>query len=761
MTDRHPEGGSPRLPPPPPPPDPAEGQASVRAEARIGARWSGVAPLPRRAVWAIASGLFLGTFALLMATLDMGYTRDESFYFRYAMSYQEWFVEIERAEDRHDVARVMERDRVIRTWAGNFEHPSLMKSLFGFSWRALARKDRPATLAGAEGGLRAFVSLGAADGFEPGAEVMLLAPFATGPDAVGVTSPGRELARGRVVERQPRRATVALDVRSDEVAALLAACAPRAGGDAPAGVRGHAERYITGCQARELRVMAVLDEATSMRLPTVLLASLAVALTFLLGLELFGWIAGLFGALAFLFVPRHFFHAHLTCFDMPIVTLLLATLYAFWRARDDRRWALGAAVLWGLALQTKLNAFFLPVPLLCYWLWVGRHRLGFGRAVGPSRWSLRLPPLPLAFLTMPVVGLPILFAYWPKLWYDPMRAMRDYVSFHVEHEHYMQSYFGEPLQVPPFPVDYPFVMTGVTVPEVLLLMIVVGLFCAAPVRAWGTWLRAFFRREAPSPREDAMIFSLANGLFPIVLIALPSTPIFGGVKHWMTGMPFLLLIAGYGFQQLSLALTRGVASRALRRGVVAACGVLILAQPAWDSLRYVAIGTGYYNSLAMGGLPGAADRKMMRLFWGYTTLPTFAWVNLHAPPNARVFFQNTTWDAYAMYQRMGLVREDIRYADGPERAQIALMDTKQAFWELELRVRRAFDVPGPYWQVTRQGVPFMKVYVRPDLIEQIEGGVGPAPPALPLPLPPRGAREGGAEVPQGAAKPDPTEEERR
>ena len=50
----------------------------------------------------------------------------------------------------------------------------------------------------------------------------------------------------------------------------------------------------------------------------------------------FGWLAGLFGALAFLFVPRQLFHAHLACFDMPIVAMTLLTVYGFWLALAGR-----------------------------------------------------------------------------------------------------------------------------------------------------------------------------------------------------------------------------------------------------------------------------------------------------------------------------------------------------------------------------------------------------------------------------------------
>lgn len=702
-----------------------------------GPDWTGLPALPTRTRAGVAAALFIGTVAVLLATLDMGYTRDESFYFRYGMSYQEWFVSVEDAPDAAAVHQAFSRDPVIRTWAGNFEHPPLMKALFGLSWRALARKDRDLAVAprpGAAATLR--VETAPAEGFAVGAEVDLLRPLHVGESPTG---PGRVIGRARVTERTPRSAV--LELTSGEPAALRELCRARPGDGAPevhaprprlapgaaddGGVEGvdgpgaasagaPAGVVMTTCQAREVRALTVLDEATAMRLPALLTSGLAVSLTFLLGCELFGWIAGLFGALAFLFIPRDFFHAHLTCFDMPIVALTLLTLYAFWRSLDDRRWALGAGLAWGLALLTKHNAFFIPVGLLIFWLWAGRDRLRLGR--DGLRLHLALPPLPLALLTMPLVGLPLWFSYWPKLWYDPMRAVRDYFAFHLEHEHYMQWYFGTPLAQPPFPVSYPFAMTGLTVPEAFLILFFAGVICLAPLGSLRLWWTALRAHIAPTFRERATVFALLNGLLPIMLIALPSTPIFGGIKHWMTGMPFIMLIAGYAFQSMVMALP-------WHRLTAPLLGGLLLAQPVAASVAMAWAGTGYYNELAMGGLQGAAQHKMMRMYWGFTSLQALPWLNAHAPRNARVWFQDTTWDAYAMYQRMGLLRGDIRYHNGPEGAQIALTEPHKALHEHDITLHRDMDVVGPYAEVARDGVSFLDVYVRPDVAELI----GPSP----------------------------------
>lgn len=645
-------------------------------------------PLRPRTRWALAGVLFAGTVALLSATLEMGYTRDESFYFRFARSYAGWFTRIDDAGTPEEVREAFSEESVIGTWKGNHEHPPLMKSAFAASWRHLARKDRRARVASKEGEspLRLLATgLVPADGFEVGDEALVLAPLRLGVDPA---DPVRVLGRGVVARRVPREATVHLE--SGDAGAIREACRARAG-EAPAPGE---PPLVTGCQ---LRAPGLLDEATAMRLPGIVSGGLAVSLTFLLGEALLGWLAGLLGALAFLFVPRHFFHAHLTCFDMPIVAAELLVLLLFWRSLSDRRFALGSGVAWGAALLVKLNALFLPARLLLWWLLVSLPKP-------------RLRDVPAAFLVAPLVAVPMLFAFWPWLWYAPFDHLGSYLGFHLHHEHYMQWYFGRPLQVPPFPVEYPFVMTALTVPEGFLLLVLAG---AA---------RALVRARAGLGRRETA-FLLVNGLFPIVLIALPSTPIFGGVKHWMTGMPLLLLL---GADALAAAL-RLVATTPARTALATALVAVAFAWPVRATLSWVPFGTGHWSSLLGGGAPGGADKELMRLFWGYTSLQSLPWVNENAPPGARIFFQNTTRDAYEMYQRMGLLREDVHYARAPEGADLALIDPKQAFNELDLRTREALRKAGPDRVVSYEGVPYLRVYAQARASEA--AGTPPPPPA--------------------------------
>ncbi len=81
-------------------------------------------------------------------------------------------------------------------------------------------------------------------------------------------------------------------------------------------------------------------------------AGAAIALTYLFGARTWGRRAGLVAALLLALMPRVFFHGHLACFDVPIMTMWLACIYAYARAVQTRSlgWVLAVGVAFGLAL---------------------------------------------------------------------------------------------------------------------------------------------------------------------------------------------------------------------------------------------------------------------------------------------------------------------------------------------------------------------------------------------------------------------------
>ena len=695
--------------------------------------------------------LFAGSFWVLMATTDMGFVRDEAFYFRHAETYQDWFVDLEKGGEAREKA--LSRDRLLQVWRNNFEHPPLNKIMFGYSWRWFGRKLRPVVSLsqpkpkrGQPAQITGMVTtLGPAHGFQPGARVTLLRPQVVGQSPA---IEGRELASGEITGREPWSAKLLLDPGAD-LSNLLAVC-KGAGPDQQSG-----QILRTGCEVVEERRAAIWSESDAMRAPGALFAALLVWLVWLTARGVFSggrvWMTRPFAALSacgFLLLPRPFFHSHLACFDITIVTLLFATTVCYHRSLYSVRWIWPTAVLWGLSLLTKHNALFFPVALMGHWLWdaAARGRLHaswrstpFGRggqiaivafalllSVGLAVWvhplvgaatltlgaaavaSVQLPRMPHAWFAMVPIGLAVLVLGWPLLWVDTVQNLLRWIEFHLHHEHYMQEYFGAVLAYPPFPISLPWVLTALTWPLTLLIPAVLGIVAAF------TWEgRYWLHRRQTTDSDDleqsgALRLWLLSALWPIALIALPSTPVFGGTKHWFLAYPFALLLGGW-FLSRAWARAPALARRPWLAAVAATVLALPAAQATWDIHPH---GTAYYNSL-IGGVPGAARAGLQRQFWGGATRDGLESVNRRASRRARIWFHNCAWGAFNMYQREGWFRRDLRYHGSPGGSELGFYHHQRDHDDYEVDCINDYKSAAPVLEVDVEGVPMLSVYQRP------------------------------------------------
>lgn len=728
----------------------------------------------------VALLLWLASTALIVATNDMGFVRDEAFYFEYAERYQDWFVRVEQGGEERKKA--LSRGEILETWRGNSEHPPLDKILFGYAWRLLGRKLRPLeALRQQDAAVMADITgLGPAHGYQVGASVQVLRPQLVGQDPA---PRGRSLVQGQVVERTASRAVVKLAADVD-LAKLKQAC-PGPGPD----VDGKVIRR-TGCETVEVRGAQIFSESTAMRFPTAVFGGLIVALIYLAGRLFFAGrltAAGqgrlerpfaLLAALGYLAIPQVFWHAHLTTFDTTTVAMLMLTVLAWQRALWSRPWMGIAAVAWGLALLTKHNALFLPIPLLAVWFWsalaerrialqvelsrrallahaaVALLGLGLGAALihpvaglglgllvlASPRIRLELPPVPGVFVAMLFLGPAILVAGWPLLWVDTLDNLLRWIEFHLHHDHYMQTYFGQVLAYPPFPAAFPWVMTALTWPLTLLAPVLLGLLAV-----YGPLRRPRLRPVAGAlERRDGWLFGetpaadgtcaelrgwdrlvLLSALWPMALISMPGTPIFGGTKHWMPAFPFLLLIGARGVQALWRRLAQGPSPQPLaleagevwRPGPLARAAAWLLAlvllvPAAQATAETYRDGSAYYNEL-VGGIPGAAQAGMQRQFWGGGTRAGLEFVNQRAPANASIWFHKCAYWAYLMYQREGWFRRDLRFSYGPEGTALGFFHHQKDHDDFELDAMRDYGTRAPVFQQALDGVPLLSVYERP------------------------------------------------
>jgi 4-amino-4-deoxy-L-arabinose transferase-like glycosyltransferase len=479
----------------------------------------------------------------------------------------------------------------------------------------------------------------------------------------------------------------------------------------------------------------VLREGAAMRLPAILLAGLAATLLFGAGRRLGGGtLGGLLAVGCFVLLPHVAFHASLHAFDVPIAVMTLIVALAWLRALSDWRWGLALGPLLGIAIAVKHNALFLG-PLLALHLWLllalrWRHE-------GERPRLRQVFALPL--WSMALLGPLVAWLLWPWMWHDTFARVSEYFAFHSEHSYYNMEFLGRNFNRPPLPISYPFVMTWATVPSAVLLLVAVGVVLSLRTihepralrhlgrfgdnrqgaRAWQPGARA--RRQgsadpqprwvAPLPtfdgREEPLLY-IGLATFPLALIALPSVPIFGGTKHWLTAYPFFALLAAMAWGRLWWrARTLLRAWPKLMRFGPPVVLIAVLGPGSWATVHGHPFNLSQYAPLA-GGARGAAALGLNRGFWGHAVVPL---LDAEVFAGERVYVHDVHKMAVEQYRREG--RWPGWRVSGVERADAALLFPEMHMLGDEIAIWESFGTVRPTMVLTLDDVPITIVYERP------------------------------------------------
>jgi 4-amino-4-deoxy-L-arabinose transferase-like glycosyltransferase len=470
------------------------------------------------------------------------------------------------------------------------------------------------------------------------------------------------------------------------------------------------------------RTLGVADEVTAFRLPSAIGHGVLVWLAYAMVLELWGLGQAIVAALLLVFLPRAVFHAGLACFDAPTMTLWFATVYAYRRGLDGRRWPWQVGVLWGLALATKHTALLLPFALGVHYLIVawrarppatgatrGARAIAALRAVIGYRWRV--------IASLAVLGPVTLYAVWPWLWFDPVHHVKDWLAFHTSHVHYNYEYLGHNWNAPRFPWHVALVTTLFTVPAATLAAAVVGA---------GVWIAARARRvadAAPDAPGLLLVLSAAASTGPFFL---GTTPIFGAEKHWMPVLPTICIAAAVGAVWAARAAAGYVAVVRPARGragdlvgdlvIWVVAGSIVLAAAAETQVAEPYALT-WYNALA-GGAPGGADLGMNRQFWGVAARGVLGRLAAEAPATGtRYVYTHDASPAWGTYQRQGLVPRTLVDAGweqaGIDRSQLALVIHERHFNRHDYLIWRSYGTVQPIYVLASDGVPIVSLYRRP------------------------------------------------
>lgn len=444
------------------------------------------------------------------------------------------------------------------------------------------------------------------------------------------------------------------------------------------------------------RGLGWLDDETALRLPAWLFAGLLSLALFLLARR-WGTGAALLAPALFWLFPRHFYNGHQAAFDIPIAALWCLFFVAYARFLEAGKGALLVGVVFGLALATKHNAFFLPVAVVLHWLATDWRDL---RAAGFAGLPVRIPR---AFWAMAFVGPLVLYVSWPWLWHHPVERVGFWLAFHSNHIHYPWQYLGTVLRGPPFPVLYPLVLEGLTAPVATLVVMALaaGRLCA---QALGSFAAGVRERVGALDRYEWLLLSgIALQVGPFMTRVVP---IFGGVKHWMPAIALLCVPAA------RLVVEAAAAAWPSRPRLAATTlATLVLVPGALATAHFHPYGTSAYNELA-GGAAGGAALGMQRQFWSNNVTAVLPWLRARAPRNASVYFHEVNFESFRAYQDEGAIRPDVRYAGSPEEASIAIYQYHQEFRDREFEIWTEYATRTPALSFAIDEATQIVVYVR-------------------------------------------------
>ena len=453
----------------------------------------------------------------------------------------------------------------------------------------------------------------------------------------------------------------------------------------------------------------LLPDALAWRLPAFVFAGILTHCLAVLALQR-SRKAAVLAPLLFWCAERTFFHGHLAAFDIPICAMFAAVAVAWLDALENpsRRTGLWLAFTYGCALAVKHNAWFLPPVLLVHALLpasgvstasasvettfaASTGTVGSAlNTVGPAGTKVLARVRTLAWL---LLSPAVLFAAWPLLWHEPLRHLSDWVAFHTHHVHYAWEYLGHELRAPPFPIEYPLVVDALALPLPLVVLL-----AAAAVAL----LIGFARRRLDSVR----LLELGVAGAAVLPFMLRTTPIFGGLKHWLV---FVALLTPEAASLLVRAAERSGVRRALPVLVAAT-----LLPGVWQIAHLHPYGTSAYGELA-GGVPGAASLGMQRQYWSNNVTGVLPWLNAHCAPNARVYFHEVNLESYRAYVQSGALRPDLGYASGPSDSDYAALQWHREFRDREPETWMAYGTHRPAFGLYLDEVAQVVVYARPGL----------------------------------------------
>ncbi len=389
----------------------------------------------------------------------------------------------------------------------------------------------------------------------------------------------------------------------------------------------------------------VMSSVAAHRMATVLFVALGVFFVFLFAAEAFGTKAGFFSAISLIFMPRFFANSLYVTLDAPTAAMVLVATYFFWKGLKSRRWGILAGVAFGLALASKINAYFLPFILLSWFIVAYRDKLLI-IARGVAKRTFRLRSVPVAVYSFLLLSPIVFFLSWPWLWFDTLPrylelvATKDTITIS---SYYMGNMFGRVEGMLPW--HYTWVMAAITLPVTILIFVLIGSSRAI--------------RDIVTLRDRNTILILFGAIIPMLIFSSPFATPHDGVRIYLNVFPFFAILSGLGASIAADYIGRFFKWKMLTMAAITLLIALPFVFAMSEGMNTVAV---YYNEI-VGGSKGAMANGFEMDYSGVSYLDVVWWLNENAEPGAKIYVPTATnlWYTYKSGD-IGLIAE--RFMEG-------------------------------------------------------------------------------------------------
>ena len=427
-----------------------------------------------------------------------------------------------------------------------------------------------------------------------------------------------------------------------------------------------------------------LDSFSAYRMGPALFFSVLVTIMYFWINELFGRATGLFSALALACTPNLFGFAHIAVTDLPLATMWFLTSYFFWKGLGDWRWSVALGIAWGLALATKFPALLIPFPLILWAHLFHRHKYVNNLFA-------------LVFLA-PV----IMIATQPYLWHQTGVRVVEFLYEGVSRGYRPDAnfpvlFFGKLYYTSQLPWYYPFFLLGITTPEPILALALLG-------------IALIYRLDE---QRSGMVLFLFNALFIPAMGLLPGAVLHDGVRQLLSSIPFVVALAGGGFyvlvRFLSVQAEKIRAAEKIKHSrskTVGSAFVLLLFPVALDLFIYHPFELSYYNRL-IGGVRGAYEKGIEVTYFMEAFTPGFLqYLNNNLPARGVINASFANF-MFQYYQKENRLRPDLQFVQN-ENADYYILLTRRSVWSK--KEWRLFGTNSPIAAVRLGDVPVVSVY---------------------------------------------------